>query len=548
MSYVHRKVWIASLGAGVALLACSSPAGPEDDPSAPAAADDAASPPATDAGKTPSKDSGTAHDAGTAQDAAVAHDAGHDATTQDSGHASDAGGTDASTADAGGVDASAFDAGVAGAVNSATLQDVGRHGDDLRIRIDGTDSAGKTSAAHVRFLNASGAPVPAFDTNWDGVPDSAERRVFFDQSTLGSTSFTGTMTLAGMMLTAPSIAQAVVALENTLGARSAELTAPLTSQPVRQLGDLCDPLTIDDRCEEGLSCGGGPSKCLAGATPQITSFAYYSSAVGPTMLFRGSEPDQDMGSITVEFLDGSGNPISIDLNNDGTMRSSFALDARGSSARPIFFLENDAAADFATKVPKIAATPTDLFGHVGTRTIASLATAPVRSSGQSCDWRGFDVCASGSLCSPGLEGATNACTSATTIRASQCSSATKLDPAAGTTTAYGHIDGVSLFDAPIGCVPNDEVGRPESLVALHLSKAAATLTITTAVPETELDTAIYLLTGCPSSSSGALACNDDDKGFASTLSLKNVPAGDYTIVVESIAPAGGNFGLSVDAH
>jgi len=89
------------------------------------------------------------------------------------------------------------------------------------------------------------------------------------------------------------------------------------------------------------------------------------------------------------------------------------------------------------------------------------------------------------------------------------------------------------------------MGRPEGVARLHLAKAASTLTITTALPETTSDTILYLLPACAAADATPLGCNDDATGFSSTLTLTNVPAGDYAIVVDMAQPAGGRFGVQV---
>jgi hypothetical protein len=81
---------------------------------------------------------------------------------------------------------------------------------------------------------------------------------------------------------------------------------------------------------------------------------------------------------------------------------------------------------------------------------------------------------------------------------------------------------------------------------LVLAQAAATLTLSVANPGTDFDTTMYLLPGCPSTSAGALGCDDDNGiiGVSSLLVLQNVPAGTYTVVVDSFKPHGGNYQLT----
>ena len=140
------------------------------------------------------------------------------------------------------------------------------------------------------------------------------------------------------------------------------------------------------------------------------------------------------------------------------------------------------------------------------------------------------------------------CTSASAVRSLKLAAAPLLDPSRGPAQAFGTVEGVSLWDAPIGCVGNDAVGRPESVARLHLAAAVSELVLTTALPETDFDTAVYLIPAGAATSATALGCNDDEKGYSSALTLSNVPAGDYTVVIESIQRRGGHFGLSVTAR
>ncbi|MBV8950609.1 MAG: hypothetical protein JOZ99_07025, partial [Actinobacteria bacterium] len=112
------------------------------------------------------------------------------------------------------------------------LQNTGRHGDTLLVTVKGSDPAGQTTEGHVRLLDAAGKPVVAFDTDWDGVPDSAEKRVHFDQSTLGQKSFTATVTLPGLYAANTSIASAEVSLSDVNGVLSPAVTATLLPQVV----------------------------------------------------------------------------------------------------------------------------------------------------------------------------------------------------------------------------------------------------------------------------------------------------------------------------
>ena len=433
------------------------------------------------------------------------------------------------------------------ALASASVRNIGRRGDTLYVSVSGSDPAKATSAAHLRFTDQNDAPVKVVDTNWDGIPDSAEGTFHFDTSTLGSESFEGIVSLPGAFGPTSKVANVHVALENESGARSAEMTATFTLQALRVENDPCDAQLIESRCEAGLACGGTPATCQPGSAPTLSKVGYFGGS-SPKMVFRGVEADEDIASIAIEFLDHSNNPKAVVISGEGqdaTTAFGIDVDARGGAFGSTFFVEATPASSFVSQVPKIAATAKDVVGRTSTRVITPVSTLPTRSMGQSCDPDGFDACATGSVCAPGIRTEANTCKSATTMRTTKCKAAPALDPSKGATRAYGTVVGASLWDAPTGCVPNDATGRPEAAIALRLTADAPSLTITTALPETNFDTAVYLIPSCAASSATALGCNDDMQGFASSLTLQNVPAGDYTIIVESVQMRGGRCGGAV---
>jgi hypothetical protein len=259
-----------------------------------------------------------------------------------------------------------------------------------------------------------------------------------------------------------------------------------------------------------------------------------------------------MGTLHIEFLDATGQPINVDINNDMTLVPSFDTAPTNLSSLGSFFSFNRSAVGFDTLVPKVRATPQDFAGHAGAPVVAAVSTVLQSANGVGCDARGFTGCIPADVCSPGLPVVLSKCTNANAARTIKCGADTKLDPAKGASIAVGVIEGVSLWDPPAGCTNPENTSRPEAAVALHLSSAVPTLTVTTERPETQIDTVLYVLPGCPNDSSTALDCNDDDHdftvGYASKVVLSNVPAGDYTIVIESGQMAGGGFGLSVSTQ
>src|ERR1700761_274071 len=60
------------------------------------------------------------------------------------------------------------------ALSSADGHVIGRNGDMIRFDVTGTQPASKVSSISVSFTGADGKPVAAFDTDFDGSPDSAD--------------------------------------------------------------------------------------------------------------------------------------------------------------------------------------------------------------------------------------------------------------------------------------------------------------------------------------------------------------------------------------
>jgi len=434
------------------------------------------------------------------------------------------------------------------ALGAVTFRNTGRYGSTLSLTIKGSDPKKQTSAAIVRLLDAQGnAVAKAFDTDWDGVGDAPERRFHFDTSTVGKAEFTGTITIPRAYATGSSIAKASVTLEDESGKRTAAVTADLAVQEEKGANEPCDPQKIASRCGAGMACGGTPATCLEGTAPALQKLAFFGGA-SPRILALANDADEDADHVAIEFLDAQGNPKTVELvdGEPSTSASGVTLDQPGVVDGAGFGFDVTPATGFESKVPKIAATAYDHMGRASTRVVAAATATPVRSVGQSCDWRGFDACAAGSSCAPGLPSATNACKATATLLTAECTAAPVLDPAKGVTKAFGVAEGTSLWDPPAGCSTDGAVKRPEGVAKLHLAKAASSVTISTAVPETDFDTVVYVLPGCAANSSGALGCNDDVKGFSSSLTLSEVPAGDYTIVIDAVRPGGGRYGVTID--
>lgn len=435
-------------------------------------------------------------------------------------------------------------------LSTATAHAAGRTGGDLRISVEGTDPTLTAYGVHIRVLDESGKKVMAFDGNWSGTtpgafgPNAAERRILFDASGIaGQSTFARTITIPRLLKSFPTIATVEVAVLTEGDRHTKKLSVPVTMQSVQGITQSCDPELVMDRCAPGLACTGTPSECATATPPQLTKFVYAPGVDGPHMLFEGADPAGDVTSVLVEFLDGSGNPKTIDMTGDGDMANSQELTIGDSTIAGMFFFDNVASPGFASQVPRLAATPLSENNGPGARTVASLAAPPVKAAGQQCDARGFSPCSSGNACMPDESGGASICVPVGTAMTNVGKAAPVLDMSKGKTFATGYARGTSLWDPPPSCVPSGAKARPEGIVRLRVPAALASLTITTAVEETNFDTILYVLKGTGAGT--AIGCNDDAAGSSSTVTLTNVQPGDYTIVIDSEPVGGGNFGVKI---
>jgi hypothetical protein len=431
-------------------------------------------------------------------------------------------------------------------LTSVTAQVSGRTGRDLRFAIKGKDRDLDVTGLWVRLLDAQGGPVAGVvDLNHDGVPDGNEAAVLLGTQKYLGESLTADATLRQLFEKGLQVAQVGVALIDATNQRSSELVVSVAAQPIRSLGEPCDGTFIADRCSAGLGCRGAPLTCQEGAAPQVTRFAYYRSNSGAFTLIEGTEPEDDLANLHLEFQNAQGQPVSADSDGDGTPDlASVDFTAVDLAVDGVFFVSLPQSVGVAQTIAKMVVTPSDVAGHQGATKVAALSDRPTRLSGQTCDARGFDVCGPSLVCQPGVLGVANKCEAASTQRTAQCKAAPVLIPTVGGSSVLASAQGGSLWDAPEGCSSANPTGRPEGLVVVRLTERAARLTLSTARPGTTFDTTLYVLLGCPADSADNFGCSDDKPGSSgSELVLNDLPAGDYLAVVDSFDGAGGTFEL-----
>jgi len=469
--------------------------------------------------------------------------AGTGSDSSDAGTGGDSGGARSSTAGGENRAGSAgTDAGGVLSLTRVTAHVVGRFGDAVRFTVEGRKPDAGVYSIAVAFEDAAGAPVKVFDGAWDGSASAADGRIPFDSRVMDS-SFTATATTAAIA-NIEKLAKAKVSLIDGTDQASEALDVDIVAQKQLALGDTCDPANIDDRCPLGQSCSGKPSKCTDGVAPSIVEVKYVH---GPKILTRGTDPDDDLSLVHVEFLDGNNKPVVIDSDS---MATSFDYVAKNRSLAGVFFEQETPAAPVEKAVSRVRVTAVDSLGHQSTATTANLGNVVRAGEGVTCDPRGFIACIQDYVCGPGTSPTAGKCVKLNTARTNECAANAKLDPESGVTTAAGRIDGVSLWDPPAECSNPENVDFPEASVSLHLEKPVSKLTISTERPETSIDTVVYLIPACAADTSRALGCNDDGAsgGYTSSFTVNDVPAGDYTIVIEAGQLAGGPFGVAVSTR
>lgn len=432
-------------------------------------------------------------------------------------------------------------------IASITAHTAGAKGIDLVVSIVGSDADGDAELARVRLFDADQRPVLAFRTGLGERPDSNEQLVALN-GVDGEDSFITEVRLGGVIDEYPNIASVEVALRDSTGAFSDDVRGAVSAQAIRALGDACDAAIVADRCSAGLGCRGTPAQCQEGLAPEVAKVAYLQGEGGTRILVQGVDPEEDVASVLIEFLDASGHALMVDLDNDEVAESSEFEVAAESLGAGAFSVHVVPVAGFEAMVPSIAVTATDAAGHTGVRKTAKLAATPIRSVGQACDLAGFDACnPATAACVPNVSATVvnaGTCKAKSQLAKSECALAPELVP--GAAPIVGVTAGPSLWDAPMTCSSGDPKGRPEGVAVLHLSAPASRLTLTTALAGTNFDSVVYLLPGCGDTTAAPLGCADDapSGGAAATLELTLLPAGDYLVVVDSWGAVGGSFALS----
>lgn len=426
---------------------------------------------------------------------------------------------------------------------------VGRRGLDLRLQIQAEDDEMDISSVSLRAYGPGGSSILLRDSDLDGELDAPDRAYPFPAVFDGNAVNDG-LTLKSFLSNAPNVISVEIVLIDRAGNPSEMRRADVVAQPVRNLAEACDPTWQLDRCKTGLACRGEPAACVEGVPPTISRVSYLRDSEGPKVLVIGTDIDEDVSALNIDFLDKKGQPKFMQLASDFELPappevSGFRVEQPDSSTGNNFFLQLQAGVGFEDDVVQVSVRAEDEGGRLSDPKVAAISSTPMRGAGAGCDPRGFDRCTAGLVCSPGIPGISNTCQYAGRLRTMACNAAPTLDPMNGPKEVIGETGTSSLWDAPAGCGPRDPIDRVESAVMLHLPTGVSKLVLSTVHPETNFDTMVYVIPGCATTPTPALGCADDlQDTVSSRLELSNLAAGDYLVVVDAWGVTGGSFRLS----
>lgn len=481
----------------------------------------------SDAGGNTAKDAGVASDAGKA-------DAGKDAGSKDGGHVATKGSKPV--------------------LESVEARQSGRFGGDLRIDVTGNDIDGDAVALSIKVFAKGGSPVNLGDSDHDGKTDPGPLDVPLMMALgmdEGSTSF---IVLRDLFNVNNGLDHVEVTLVDATELSSETMSADIAKQAVLNNGDVCDATYVDNRCADGFGCKGTvPTVCSAGEAPKITRGVYYVDDLGTRVLVEGTDPDLDVKSYVIEFLSSAGAPVMIDTDGDTNNvpdANKFEGEARLVWDGTKFFMRLDQGETFADLVPQVRIKMIDRGGLISATVMATKGPAPTRSSGQVCDVRTFDRCASNTVCYSSNMGKNYSCTPTSTARSKSCTAALTLAPVEGTDSVRGTIASPSLWEPPAGCAPGvDNSDQPEAVVKLVLTENAKKVTLSTNNLYTSFDTTLYMMSKCEGPAVLAW-CSDyagDGEMSGAELVITDVTAGTYYIGVDSFnsSLSGTTFQLDV---
>lgn len=419
------------------------------------------------------------------------------------------------------------DAGGVGGVGAPALtlakaRQVGRFGGDLRIDLSAVRGANTVVAVRVELLTSQQTSLGA-------------ARVVPLESLITALTGDSYAVLSGLFERFSNVSIVRVALVDELGGLSPTTDLPVTLQTIVTLGGACDDKFLENRCGTGLGCKpasvGAAKACNVGVASQLGRLGYFVDELGPRIVFEGTDVDADATGYRVQFYDAQDVLVEIDhdIVADTPPVSSVTgpISATGDST---FFVRLLPSEVLVQQVARVRVSVTDSVDHVSNVLAADREEAPEHALGATCDARTFNRCSDGGSCVD--TGDQDRCLQATEAKTSACTAALVLTPAIGAVSRVrGSLDN-SLWDAPQGCSPY--LNQGDRVVRLVMTEPAERVTLSTDHPYTGFDSVLYLLSSCTATPQ-VERCNAPTPGSSarSVLTLQNVAAGEYYVVVDS---------------
>jgi hypothetical protein len=416
------------------------------------------------------------------------------------------------------------------------------------LSISGKQTGHTLASVAVTALDGNGSALIWFDTDQNSILDSSTGYLV-PQVLPNDATFSFDILVPNSAALA-KWTQTKIALFDRTDSVSNELSVAVEQQPVRTTGQACDPAAKVDRCAENLECDTSSNTCVSHLGPSLTKVAYVSTSNGFGIIAEGVDSADDVIEMDIGFFDAAGTPVLVNLNNDTTqplMVASFAETWGITADDGVFAFQINPAETFTETVKQVSLTPVDIGNHKGAPMTASLLPIPSVGSGASCDIWGLNYCSGKAACMPGTPGAANTCQPLGAAQATACANAPVLDPSSKNHVVTGYISGPSLWEPPTTCVSDNGLHHPESVIMLNVPAKFPSLTLSTDRRETQVDTVLYVTSVCSPSATQFLGCNDDAApgNPTSTLTLSNVTAGTYYVIVDSMLDGGGPFGLTI---
>jgi hypothetical protein len=430
--------------------------------------------------------------------------------------------TDSSAAaDTGSADASVVGGVGAPALTIARARQIGRFGGDLRIDLSAVRGERTVVAVKVELLTSQ---LTLLGT----------ARVVPLESLITALTGDSYVLLAGIFERFSNVSSVRLSLVDELGAASPTVDVAVALQTVVALAGACDDKFLDNRCGAGLGCKpasvGAAKACNPGVAPQLTRLGYFVDEIGPRIVFEGTDVDADATGYRIQFFDEQDAPIAIDhdivADTPPVSQTTGLISTQDSTTFFVQLVPSDVMVD---QVFRVRVNATDSVDNASNVLVADRSEAPEHALGSTCDVRAFNRCSDGGSCVD--TGDQDRCLQATEAQTSACTAALVLSPSSGTSRVRGSVQS-SLWDAPPSCSPY--LDQEDRVVKLVLTEPALRVTLSADHPYTGFDAVLYWLASCTATPQ-VERCNAPTPGSTtrSVLSLQNVAAGTYYVVVDS---------------